>query len=311
MSISEGQKKSAQAIVNIFETGAALGDYGKVTLLPGDSGHLTYGRAQTTLASGNLFLLIKRYVAQAGAAFARHLEPYLSRLDDIDVALDFDDAFKNLLRSAGGDPVMHAVQDKFFDDAYWAPAARAADTLGFELPLSLSVIYDSHIHGSWGFIKARMLGKHGQPSAIGEKPWMKAYVEERRDWLASHQKPLLRKTIYRMDTYLNLMDVGNWSLDLPFVARGVRVDADSLALGAPVRVSAEDPGLRTLKLTNPPMSGADVKALEKALVAKGYTINVDGFFDENLERIVKEQQKELGLGVDGMVGPITRAAFGL
>lgn len=27
--------------------------------MPGDTGHLTYGRAQTTLASGNLYLLLK------------------------------------------------------------------------------------------------------------------------------------------------------------------------------------------------------------------------------------------------------------
>ena len=43
---AELQKKTTQAIVNIFETSQPLGDYGKVTLLAGDSGHLTYGRSQ-------------------------------------------------------------------------------------------------------------------------------------------------------------------------------------------------------------------------------------------------------------------------
>ena len=43
--ITDLQKKTAQAIVNIFETGQVHGDYGKVTLLSGDSGHLTYGRS--------------------------------------------------------------------------------------------------------------------------------------------------------------------------------------------------------------------------------------------------------------------------
>lgn len=52
------QKKIAQSIVNIFETGEPLGDYGNVTVLNGDTGHLTYGRSQTTLASGNLALLL-------------------------------------------------------------------------------------------------------------------------------------------------------------------------------------------------------------------------------------------------------------
>ena len=67
--LTDLQKGAVQAIVNIFETGAPLGDYASVTLLKGDTGHLTYGRSQTTLASGNLYLLIKDYVDTDGAAF--------------------------------------------------------------------------------------------------------------------------------------------------------------------------------------------------------------------------------------------------
>ena len=52
--LTELQKRAAQAIINVFETGDAQGDYGKVTLMKGDPGHLTYGRSQTTLSSGNL-----------------------------------------------------------------------------------------------------------------------------------------------------------------------------------------------------------------------------------------------------------------
>jgi chitosanase len=311
VSISELQKKSAQAVVNIFETGAALGDYGKVTVLPGDTGHLTYGRAQTTLASGNLFLLIKRYVSAAGAAFRHHLEPYLQRLQDQDVALDFDATLRGLLEAAGNDPVMQDEQDRFFDDAYWVPAQRAAEALGLKDALAISAVYDSHIHGSWRFIKDRTLDRHGQPTSQNGHVWIKHYVRERRDWLASHNNRLLRKTVYRMDTFLALMEAENWALDLPFVARGVRVDADTLHASAPVRVTAEDAGLRTLRLTDPPMSGGDVKALEEVLIEVGYAINVDGIFDASLERIVRERQQELGLGVDGMVGPMTRSALGL
>jgi len=311
MSISELQKKSAQAVVNIFETGAALGDYGKVTVLPGDTGHLTYGRAQTTLASGNLFLLIKRYVDAAGAAFRHHLEPYLQRLQDQDVALDFDATLRSLLEAAGNDPVMQDEQDRFFDDAYWTPAMQAADLVGLDDPLAIAAVYDSHIHGSWRFIKDRTVQRHGSPTRQNGRAWIKHYVQERRDWLASHSNRLLQKTVYRMDTFLALMDADNWDLELPFAARGVRVDAETLQASVPVRVTAEDAGLRTLRLTDPPMSGADVKALEEVLIDAGYAINVDGIFDASLDRIVRERQQELGLGVDGMVGPMTRSALGL
>ena len=47
--ITELQKKTAQAIVNIFETSHVRGDYGMVSLLAGDSGHLTYGRSSSAI----------------------------------------------------------------------------------------------------------------------------------------------------------------------------------------------------------------------------------------------------------------------
>ena len=76
--LTEVQKRTAQCIVNIFETGSARGDYAAVTLLPGDAGHLTYGRSQTTLGSGNLHTLIADYVNAPGARFASELSVYLS-----------------------------------------------------------------------------------------------------------------------------------------------------------------------------------------------------------------------------------------
>src|SRR5207244_3971494 len=124
--ITDIQKKTAEAIVNIFETSHVEGDYGKVTLLSGDSGHLTYGRSQTTLASGNLFLLIKAYCETPHAQCAGMLQPYLPRLSNRDLALDQDLNFRQILREAGDDPVMHDTQDRFFDSVYWAPALQSA-----------------------------------------------------------------------------------------------------------------------------------------------------------------------------------------
>lgn len=85
--LTDLQKRTAQAIVNIFETGRVQGDYGKVTLLPGDAGHLTYGRSQTTLASGNLSLLVKNYCEADSAQFAGPLKAYLDRLASCDFSL--------------------------------------------------------------------------------------------------------------------------------------------------------------------------------------------------------------------------------
>src|SRR5579859_3352488 len=113
--LKEQQKRIAQAIVNIFETGTAEGNYADVTLIPNDPGHLTYGRSQTTLGSGNLYLLIKDYCDAPGAQYADGLAPYLTRLKAKDLSLDNDGDLKRLLKQAGNDPVMHTVQDAFFD----------------------------------------------------------------------------------------------------------------------------------------------------------------------------------------------------
>lgn len=304
--LSELQKQAAQAIVNIFETGKTLGDYARVTLLTGDPGHLTYGRSQTTLGSGNLYLLIKAYCAAPNAACARGLKPYLQRLADMDLSLDRDATLRALLKEAGGDPVMQDAQDGFFDRLYWQPALNVAKGFGFSAPLSVAVIYDSLIHGSWGAMRDRTTARHGAPSQANEKKWIAGYVAERRNWLATHGNTLLQRTVYRMDAFAALIKAGNWSLGIPMKVCGVSVDEGALSCRAPVVVSADDAATRNLRLTDPNMTGNDVKALQKALAAEGYALNVDGVFGPGLDGVLKAWQAENGLVADGIVGPATR-----
>jgi chitosanase len=154
--ITELQKKTAQAIVNIFETSHVRGDYGMVSLLAGDSGHLTYGRSQTTLASGNLFLLIRAYCQAQDAQFADALQPYLQPLSDRDMTLDGNSSFRRTLQDAGSDPVMQDTQDTFFDRVYWTPALQYARTSGLVTALGTSVVYDSCVHGSWALVRDKV-----------------------------------------------------------------------------------------------------------------------------------------------------------
>ncbi len=107
------QKKTAEALVNIFETGETLGNYGQVTLLAGDTGHLTFGRSQTTLGSGNLNELLRRYCANPGARFGNRLATYLPRFAAHDLTLDKELKLHNLLRASADDNVMRDTQDTF------------------------------------------------------------------------------------------------------------------------------------------------------------------------------------------------------
>src|SRR5262245_41426301 len=143
------QKETAEAIVNIFETGRVRGRYSAVTVLRGDTGHLSYGRSQAALGSGSLYTLLKDYCAASGARHAQDFIPLLPKFRDKDVTLDQDQNVRTLLQTAGEDPVMQRTQDGFFEQSYWAPAVTAAAARKFTLALSTAVIYDSRIHGNF------------------------------------------------------------------------------------------------------------------------------------------------------------------
>lgn len=297
------QKKTAQAIVNIFETGRAAGDYGSVTLIPGDPGHLTYGRSQTTLASGNLALLLHAY-CDANGRFSEQLRPFLPAFDRRDLALDSNEQAKALLRSAGSDPVMQAAQDGFFDRVYWNPAAEAANGLGLSLALGVSVVYDSKIHGSFDRIKASTIQQHGEPGSIGEKKWVEAYVDTRRNWLATHANPVLHTCVYRMDAFKELITKNAWDLPLPMTVRHVVISQELFSdASEPVRASAQDAGERVLFLTTPMMEGDDVRRLQVAL--KLPANDIDGKFGQKTDEAVRAFQQAQGLTRDGKVGPAT------
>src|SRR5690606_22995827 len=246
-----------------------------------------------------------------GAAYARALKPYLPQLADVDLRLDTDWTFRNLLKEAGGDPIMRDTQDDFFDRVYWTPAVSSATRTGLKEALSIAVVYDSAVHGSWTAMRDRTLAKAGTVSSAGERKWIAAYIDARRDWLNGHTNALLRKTVYRMDAFKALLATGNWKLDLPMTVRGVRIDPDVLGLRPPVNASAIEATTRNLRLTDPKMTGNDVRALEEALSKEGYAINRDGVFDEGLETALKSFQRDFGLVDDGIAGPATRLMLGI
>ena len=223
------QKRTAQAIVNVFETGSPVGDYANITAAPADPGHLTYGRSQTTLSSGNLALLIKSYCNSSGLPPAAGLRSYLPRLESRDASLDSDPNLRSLLRQAAADQAMRRAQDEFFDRDYWHPAVHAAQSLAIDSPLGTAVVYDSFIHGAWSRLRDATLARLGLPAASSKSAWIREYVTLRRDWLATHPNPLLHRAVYRMDTFHALIAAANWDLRLPLVAHGVSISEASLS----------------------------------------------------------------------------------
>lgn len=219
------KKHLIQKIVNVFETGAPEGKYDKLVIYDdgvNGSHQITYGKSQTT-EQGNLSRLIDMYVDNAGK-FADDFVPYLEKIGK--EPLVDDENFKRLLiMAAREDQVMLDTQDKFFDEVYWLPAMRWIERNGFKSALSMLVAYDSYIHsGSIPmFLRKRFIEP---PPAKGgnEKKWVESYVEARHQWLKYHEKPILRKTIYRTQTFLNEIARKNWAMDvLPINTNGVNV----------------------------------------------------------------------------------------
>jgi peptidoglycan hydrolase-like protein with peptidoglycan-binding domain len=55
--------------------------------------------------------------------------------------------------------------------------------------------------------------------------------------------------------------------------------------------------------------GEQVEQLQTTLNMSGATLKVDGVFGEHTAEAVKKFQTDHGLHVDGIVGPLTRAAL--
>jgi len=298
--LTSTQEKAAQAIVNIFETGDVLGDYSQVTVISGDSGHLTFGRSQTTLGSGNLARLLKQYCANPGARFAARLAPYLPRFEARDFGLDGDRKLHNILRASADDRVMRDTQDAFFDAVYWRPALRAAAETGIRSPLGIAVVYDSFIHGSWGPMRSRTNQKSGTVDALGEQDWIAAYVAHRKQWLETHQRSDLRPTVYRMDAFQRLIDQGWWGLALPLVVRGREISSHTLNAMPPGCFEGPLPGSRPLSVQSPLLRGLDVRLMQLGLSEHGIDIRADGVFGQASMKCVKQWQESRGMPATGV-----------
>jgi chitosanase len=299
MTMTASQARTIQAIVNLFETGQVLGDYGQVTVIPGDTGHLTFGRSQTTLGSGNLHTLIARYSANAGARFGGRLAGWLPRFEARDTTLDQDVKLHNILRASADDSVMRETQDAFFDETYFGPAMRTAERFGVMQPLGRAVVYDSFVHGSWTRIRDRVTGT---PGTRGERQWVADYVAARREWLATHPRADLRATVYRMDAFARLIELGAWGLELPLVVRGAEISGATLSATPPGCYDGPPPGSRVLALqtTAPLCRGLDVRLVQLALSERGADIRADGVYGRASAISVADFQRTQRLPATGI-----------
>ena len=230
MSISPEQKHAIDSILSIFETGRVPtpAAYQTCSILSDGAG-VSYGKHQSTDAGGTLDKIVALYI-QRGGKHGEELKQFVPKLAVNESAKvdpknppSWAKYLMGVLREAGKDPVMQQCQDEMFDACYWVPALGHASQMGLQTALSHLIVYDTCIHsGPGAVIRARF--PEPPPSKGGdEKAWAQAYVNARRGWLAANKNALVQKTVYRMDSFNEMIRAGNWDLSLPLVCRGVKV----------------------------------------------------------------------------------------
>lgn len=250
MTFTEQDKLKALAIVNIFETSKPFGSYAACVVL-NDGAGVSYGIAQFTHRSGSLWEVVERYLNAGGQIGREVLAAAIPLLKRSNVAaierLASDSRFKKALVAAAVTREMKESQHFVATTRYLRPAIDICTRMGFTLPLSLAVVYDSIVHGSFERIAARvgtqaasLRVSNGQASSLrsDERAWITEYVRKRHIWLTAIVR--LRTTTYRTRFFLNQIATGNWELKLPMMVHGVRLSEPPASAGG---VKGEPPAL--------------------------------------------------------------------
>jgi chitosanase len=269
-------------------------------VLPGDNGHLSFGRSQLSLGSGNLAKLIDAYCKNPGARFGARLSPFLRDLSDRNTSLDSNTKLHNLLRATADDPVMRDTQDSYFDRGFWQQAAQEAARRDIRSALGVATVYDSWVQGAWSLMRDRTVDNHGSVASLGEQAWIAAYLATRRQWLDENPNPILRKTVYRMDALGALARQAQWSLNLPLLVRDQEISVAALAAHPSDCYDGPAPGSRALAVTAPFARGLDVRLLQLGLSDANLDIKADGVFGAGSAESVKQYQRDNDLAVTGV-----------
>lgn len=220
-------KRIAEAITSIFENSTTELQYGYAEAL-GDGRGLTAGRAGFTSGTGDLVIVVRRYL---GIRPESPLAAFLPALEELAVARSDDVSalagFGTLFAATGDDAQMRAVQDAVVDELYYLPMLREAEALGVVLPLTLAALYDTAIqHGTYPdpdglpTLVAETTAAVGRPGdGADEQAWLRQFLQVRRQHL-QHSAELSTRRVWaastgRCDAFEALVADHRWALDPP------------------------------------------------------------------------------------------------
>ncbi len=183
------QKRRAEQLTSVFENGTPVFDYRTIENL-GDGRGYTAGKAGFTTATGDAYLVVKRYTEQVPTNPLALYLPRLAQLadeedDDTSILLGFVDAWHR----AALDTRFWDVQDAVIDELYYRPAMAVGDTLGLTSALGRAILYDTIIQHGGGngedslsaIVTRTMKAMDGSPKiGVSEPLWLKTFLDLRR-----------------------------------------------------------------------------------------------------------------------------------
>jgi glycosyl hydrolase family 46 len=209
-------RKAAFNITSAFEGG------GYATYQNTDSGIISYGRFQFTLAAGNLTKIVTRYTQRSTNPVVSHLQAYLPRITAKDEGLRKDPELKAQLLEAANDPIMQGVQDEVAGDTFWQPVVDLSIApRNIQSALGHALLFDMSIqHGLYNFLVPKAEEVLGLPSKsrLGENgttehTFIAKVAELRRDNLyALAAKYNAGGMKVRGDFWVTLVTTGDWDL---------------------------------------------------------------------------------------------------
>lgn len=174
----EGARNLAFKLTGVFE-GGNPGSYQTK-----NSGIVSYGKHQATLASGSLHKVIDLYTQTSNSEQSKKLAAYLTKTETKDKTLRNDAEFKELLIGAAKDALMGQAQDKVFSENYWLPVVKIGKELGIQSEIGLAVLYDTNIQGGLKSVLERTYKEIGS-QAVDEKEFLNVFLLQRNEYLKS------------------------------------------------------------------------------------------------------------------------------
>lgn len=304
MAFSEKAKLTALAIVHVFETSKPLGDPSAIAVL-NDGAGISYGINQFTHRAGSLYDVAAAYLASGAAAGRGVIFDRMATLKKRTAAaiaqLSADTALKAALRSAGRTPEMAAAQQKVAFERYLKPALDACEGSNFTLPLSLAVIYDSMVHGSYARIRDRVTVNPASRTKVAfERAWIAEYVRQRDVWLRSIAR--LRATASRTAFFNAEIVKGNWRLELPLNVHGVRLTDAMFAVPAAEQPAATLPDSQEESPAAAANDSPDDNAAAKLPAPDQQTVSVTAAAPTGFLAKLKAHVAALGLSTASLFG---------